>query len=126
MEDMQRVMEKLNLRLLQQLMGMRQMQKDTQKMQTEPERSREAPQRQGGQPAHSVVDTRVLSKPESYTGDPSRFADWNFKMRAYLGAVDERYQHLIEGRRSRRNRRGARRWTRSRRGSAPSCTTSSC
>ncbi|CAK0820598.1 unnamed protein product, partial [Prorocentrum cordatum] len=96
MEEMQRAMQQLSLRLQQQEREMKQLQEDRQRMQEELERSREAPQRHGGQQPHSVVDTRVLSKPESYAGDPSRLADWSFKMRAYLGAVDERYQHLIE------------------------------
>ena len=78
---------------------MQQLQVDRQNLQAELDRTREAQQRQerqGGQPSYSVVDTRVLSKPESYVGSPTKFPDWSFKMRAYLGAVDERYQKLIE------------------------------
>ena len=75
---------------------MQQLQVDRQSLQVELDRTREASQRQGGQPSYSVVDTRVLSKPESYVGSPTKFPDWSFKMRAYLGAVDERYQKLIE------------------------------
>ena len=39
-----------------------------------------------------VVDTRVIGRPDKCDGDPMQFADWLFKLRSYLGAVDQRYQ----------------------------------
>ena len=39
-----------------------------------------------------VVDTRVIGKPDQFDGDPMKYADWSFKLRSYLGAVDQRYQ----------------------------------
>ena len=39
-----------------------------------------------------VVDTRVIGKPDQFDGDPMKYANWSFKLRSYLGAVDPRYQ----------------------------------
>ena len=38
------------------------------------------------------VDTRVIGKPDQFDGDPMKYADWWFKLRSYLEAVDQRYQ----------------------------------
>ena len=38
-----------------------------------------------------VVDTRVIGKPDQFDGDP----DWSFKLRSYLGVVDQRCQQDI-------------------------------
>ena len=42
-----------------------------------------------------VVDTRVIGKPDQFDGDPMKYADWSFKLRSYLGAVDQRYQEEL-------------------------------
>ena len=42
-----------------------------------------------------VVDTRVIGKPDEFDGDPMKYADWSFKLRSYLGAVDQRYQEEL-------------------------------
>ena len=42
-----------------------------------------------------VVDTRVIGKPDQFDGDPMKCADWSFKVRSYLGAVDQRYQQEL-------------------------------
>ena len=39
-----------------------------------------------------VVDTRVIGRPDKFDGDPMKYAGWLFKLRSYLGAVDQRYQ----------------------------------
>ena len=41
------------------------------------------------------MDTRVIGKPDQHAGEAVRFGDWSFKMRAYLGAVDQRYQQEL-------------------------------
>ena len=45
--------------------------------------------------SRSDVDTRVLGKPNQYSG-PTKFADPSFKIRAHLGAVDQRYQEEFQ------------------------------
>jgi hypothetical protein len=52
-----------------------------------------SPPRPPGPP--SLVDTRLLGKPENFTGDPQKYPDWSFKLKAYLGAIDVRYQALM-------------------------------
>ena len=42
-----------------------------------------------------VVDTRVIGKPDQFDGDPMKHADRSFKLRSYLGAVDQRYQEEL-------------------------------
>ena len=42
-----------------------------------------------------VVDTRVIGKPDQFDGDPMKYADWSFKLRSYLGAVDQQYQQEL-------------------------------
>ena len=42
-----------------------------------------------------VVDTRVIGKPDQFDEDPMKYADWSFKLRSYLGAVDQRYQQEL-------------------------------
>ena len=42
-----------------------------------------------------VVDTRVIGKPDQFDGDPKKYADWSFKPRSHLGAVDHRYQQVL-------------------------------
>ena len=39
-----------------------------------------------------VVDTRVIGRPDEFDGDPMKDTDWLSKLRAYFGAVDQRYQ----------------------------------
>ncbi len=43
----------------------------------------------------SLVDTRLLGKPQTCNGELQRFPDWSFKLKAYLGAIDVRYQAII-------------------------------
>ena len=42
-----------------------------------------------------VVDTWAIGKPDQFDGDPMKYADWLFKLRSYLGAVDQRYQEEL-------------------------------
>jgi hypothetical protein len=42
--------------------------------------------------AKGLVDTRLIGKPQGYDGDASRFADWAFVLKAYMSALDPRYQ----------------------------------
>ena len=42
-----------------------------------------------------VVDTRVIGKPDQFDGDPMKYVDWSFKLKSYLGAVDQRYQEEL-------------------------------
>ena len=42
-----------------------------------------------------VVDTQVIGKPEQFEGDPMKHADWSYKLRSYLGAVDQRYRQEL-------------------------------
>ena len=46
-------------------------------------------------PRASLVDTRLLGKPASFSGDPQKYPDWSFKLKAYLGAIDVRCQALL-------------------------------
>ena len=39
-----------------------------------------------------VVDTRVIGRADEFDGDPMKYTDWLSKLRAYFGAVDQRYQ----------------------------------
>ena len=34
-----------------------------------------------------VVDTKVIGRPDEFDGDPMKYTDWLFKLRAYFGAV---------------------------------------
>ena len=43
----------------------------------------------------SRLDTRLIGKPDQFDGDPMKYADWSFKLRSYLGAVDQRYQEEL-------------------------------
>ena len=38
------------------------------------------------------VDTRVIGRPDKFEGDPMKYADRLFKLRSYLGDMDQRYQ----------------------------------
>ena len=42
-----------------------------------------------------VVDTRVIGKPDQFDGDPMKYANWSFKLRSSLGAVDQRYRQEL-------------------------------
>ena len=42
-----------------------------------------------------AVDARLLRTPEGFPGDPQKFPDWRSKLKAYLGAIDERYRGLL-------------------------------
>ena len=37
----------------------------------------------------------MIGKPEQFDGDPIKYADWSFKLRSYLGTVDQRYQQEL-------------------------------
>ena len=47
------------------------------------------------QRVQAVVDTRVIGKQDHFDVDPMKYADWSFKLRSYLGAVDQRYQEEL-------------------------------
>ena len=36
--------------------------------------------------------TKVIGKPDHNNGDPTKFGDWSFKLKSYMGALDPRYQ----------------------------------
>ena len=38
----------------------------------------------------SLVDTRILGKPDQFHGDSTKYPDWSFKLKSYMGAVDSR------------------------------------
>jgi len=44
----------------------------------------------------SVVDTRLATKPDRFYGDFDKWADWNWGMLAYLGAVRSSYPRVLE------------------------------
>ena len=46
-------------------------------------------------PARTLVDTRVIGKPDAFNGEGHKFPDWAFKLKAYMGAVDPRYQQSM-------------------------------
>ena len=50
---------------------------------------------QGQRVRAGVVDTGVIGKPDQCDGDPMKYADWSFKLRSYLGGVDQRYQQEL-------------------------------
>ena len=41
------------------------------------------------------MDTRLLGRPEGFSSDPQKYPDWSFKLKAYLGAINVRYQAMI-------------------------------
>ena len=41
------------------------------------------------------MDTRVIGKPDAFNGEGHKFPDWAFKLKAYMGAVDPRYQQSM-------------------------------
>ena len=43
----------------------------------------------------AFVDARLLRSPEGFAGDPQKFPDWSFKLKAYLGAIGVRCQTMI-------------------------------
>jgi hypothetical protein len=95
-EEIAQAMQQMNARLQQQETLVAQLQADRQQLMIQ---LQGMSQLQGATPPptrHGVVDTRVIGKPEQYSGDPMKFADWSFKMRAYLGAVDQRYQTELQ------------------------------
>ena len=57
------------------------------------------PGRPPSQPAtdrSSVVDTRLMQKPQSFSGDRVTWSDWAFTFRAYVGAVNGRMKQLLD------------------------------
>ena len=85
-------MEALNARLQAQENVVQQLQGERQQLQQELQQARQAPRVEPAPPPSGVVDTRVIGKPGEFAGDVTKFADWSFKMKSYLGAVDHRYQ----------------------------------
>ena len=49
-----------------------------------------SPQRQ------SLIDTRVLGKPDTFKGEQSKWTDWCFVLKSYLCAIDGRYQAELQ------------------------------
>ena len=43
-----------------------------------------------------LVDTRTLGKPDTFSGDATKYKDWSIITSAYLGAVDYRFPELLE------------------------------
>ena len=44
----------------------------------------------------STVDTKLLSKPTEFEGQRGRLARFSLKVKAYLGAIDPRYNELLK------------------------------
>ncbi len=44
----------------------------------------------------SVIDTRLMQKPQAFGGDRTAWSDWSFTFRAYVGAVNGRIQLLMD------------------------------
>ena len=55
-----------------------------------------APPRPAGEATNKVIDTRVLGKPESFSGEPGTWRDWSTVFRAYASACDPRMQQAME------------------------------
>ncbi|CAK0795275.1 unnamed protein product [Prorocentrum cordatum] len=92
MEELRVSMEALNARLQAQENVAQQLQGERQQLQQELQQARQAPRVEPAPHPTGVVDTRVMGKPGEFAGDVTMFAEWSFKMRSYLGAVDHRYQ----------------------------------
>ena len=45
---------------------------------------------------NSIVDTRLLAKPSVFHGSAKAWPDWSFTMRAYLGAIDNRFAEALK------------------------------
>ena len=52
---------------------------------------RQAPEPRRPAPANQLVDTRLIGKPQSYDGDPTKFPDWSFVMKSYMSALSPAY-----------------------------------
>ena len=49
----------------------------------------------GGPPRADILDTRVLGKPEHFSGDQKSWRDWAIVMRSYAGLVDNQLSTLM-------------------------------
>ena len=94
---MQQMLETLTMRMQQQESYTAQLQSENQRL---------ASQLAAGIPAGTpptttstvtagLVDTRILGRPESFSGETTKYPDWSFKLKSYMGAVDQRYQILM-------------------------------
>ncbi|CAK0882790.1 unnamed protein product [Prorocentrum cordatum] len=95
MEELRASMEALHARLQAQENVMQQLQGERQQLQQELRQARKAPRVEPAPPPSGVVDTRVIGKPGEFASDVTKFADWIFKMKSYVGAVDHRYQDKL-------------------------------
>ena len=43
-----------------------------------------------------LIDTRTLTKPGNFRGEPGEWSDWAFATRAYLGALSHRMMEVVE------------------------------
>ena len=51
---------------------------------------------QAAKAAASLIDTRIIGKPETFAGEAAKFPDWAFVLKSYLGALDPRYPKMLE------------------------------
>ena len=56
---------------------------------------RQAPEPRRPAPANQLVDTRLIGKPQSYDGDPTKLADWSLVMKSYMSALNPAYQDVF-------------------------------
>ena len=91
-EAMAAAIQQLNVRLQQQETAMTILAQERERLAQQVQSMANTPRQrvQAG-----VVDTRVIGKPDQFDGDPMKYADWSFKLRSYLGAVDQRYQEEL-------------------------------
>ena len=55
-----------------------------------------AMEQQLAQAKSGVIDTKLIQKPASFTGERSSWTDWAFSSRAYIGAVSPRMKLLMD------------------------------
>ena len=79
--------QQLNVRLLQQETAMTILAQERERLAQQVQSMSNTPRQrvQAG-----VVDTRMIGRPDQFDGDPMKYVNWSFKLRSYLGAVDQR------------------------------------
>jgi len=96
MEEVTRMLQELNTRLQEQEGRTQQLQRENAGLNSELGTLRASQGQTPAQPTRqlvgALVDTRVLGKPDHFSGDATKFADWSFKLKAYMAAIDHRYQ----------------------------------
>eukprot|EP00971_Amphidinium_carterae_P087465 1730551-Amphidinium_carterae.1 len=92
MEQMQRTLQALMERqgaLEQKFLTARSQQQQAQQQQQQQAQAAQQHVRPG------IIDTRTLSRPETFTGDHTKWRDWRAVMKAYTGAISPRMGELM-------------------------------